>query len=855
MRRVLLAVALTFAGSQAAVAAEWVVEAKYPDHAALARAAARFGHIIVDDSRSVLRVATDEAGMRVLTDAGLTVSIDQAATARLAAETQRVADARARIAAGALPILSGTGYPSIPGYACFRSIVGTYSTMDDMVANHGDIAQIDEIGPTWQKVQNADEGFTMRALRITNLATADSDPERPRMVVFSSIHAREYAPAEVDTRFAEYLVNGYGHDAEATWLVDHNDFRLILLANPDARVLAEQQIYQRKNMDVVNGPCDSEDMFSQPGVDLNRNFPFHWNITDGEGSSSEHCDQTFRGPSVSGSPLVQAAPEPETENLVRYVAGICDSDGNCTGGPDLLPDAPVFADRRSGSMSGSNGHDDGDAAPDDTTGFFLDMHSNAALVLWPWGDTSSAAPNQVPLRTLGRRLAYFNNYTPEQSDQLYPTDGTTDDTMYGLLGVPGFTIEIDGADFFQDCGSFDASTAPDNIAALRYVARALHAPYKLPAGPDAITVSASSDLIAAGDPAQIAAHLDSSRFNQSNGNEPVHAIASAAAYVDTLPWETGATAIALDASDGDFDSNVEDVDGALATGSLSPGRHLVYVQGTDTAGNAGTPNAGFIEIAAADQIATLAGTITTQADGSPVAATVTISDSATGEQRTTISDATTGEYSRTMLAGTVDVHVTAPGYLSEDAAGLVLTGTQTSHRDFQLLPNCTLLTDDVESGNTLWTAQSPWVISNNVGGHATHAWNTPNYADGLDRSLTLTNAQDLTGYSDIGVDFDDRCYTESGFDYGYLEYSADGGSSWDIAYSCTGQSSWQSHHVDLPAGANGAAAFKLRFRLSSDGGVNAPGWAIDNIKLEAGGDACRSQQQVDTIFENGFERS
>ncbi|HEY0231891.1 MAG TPA: hypothetical protein VGC55_11615, partial [Dokdonella sp.] len=182
-----------------------------------------------------------------------------------------------------------------------------------------------------------------------------------------------------------------------------------------------------------------------------------------------------------------------------------------------------------------------------------------------------------------------------------------------------------------------------------------------------------------------------------------------------------------------------------------------------------------------------------------------------------------------------------------------LTGTQTSTRDFQLLPNCTLLSDDVESGNTLWTAQSPWVIANNVGGHATHAWNTPNYADNLSSSLTLTNARDLTGYSDIAVDFNDRCDTENGYDHGYVEYSTDG-SNWTNAYSCTGQSTWQSHHVDLPADANGSATFKLRFRLSSDGGVNAPGWAIDNIKLEAGGDACRAQQQPDdTIFKNGFE--
>ena len=40
------------------------------------------------------------------------------------------------------------------------------------------------------------------------------------MVVFGSIHAREYTPAELLTRMAEWLVSGYGTDPEATWLVD-----------------------------------------------------------------------------------------------------------------------------------------------------------------------------------------------------------------------------------------------------------------------------------------------------------------------------------------------------------------------------------------------------------------------------------------------------------------------------------------------------------------------------------------------------------------------------------------------------------------------------------------------------------
>ncbi len=848
MRGTLLAVAvIAIATMNSAGAEEWVVEAHYPDTAALTRAAARFQHVIIDAKRNVLRVDTNEGGIRALEDAGLTVGIDQAATAKLRAFYTQFEQAES----------AGLGPDSIPGFQCFRTVEETYQTMDALVAQHQPpntrIAQIDEIGPTWKKTQNSAEGYTMRALRITNLDTLAADPDRPRMVVFSSIHAREYSPAELDTRFAEWLVNGYGTDPEATWLIDHNDFRLVLQANPDGRKLAELQTYQRKNMDVINAPCGYEDEFEQPGVDLNRNFPFHWNITNDYGSSSIFCDQTFHGPDAVGSnhaSHIQGIPEPETQNLVQYVAGTCDSAGVCTGG--------IFADRRSGPMDPPLvGGDGGAPAPVDTTGFFVDIHSNAALVLWPWGDTSSAAPNQAKLQTLGRRIAFFNGYTPEQSDNLYATDGTTDDTMYGLLGVPAFTLETNGSDFFEDCATFDGNTAPTNIAALRYAARALHAPYKLPSGPDTISVAAGSDLIASGDPLTITAQLDSSRFNQSNGSEPVRNIASAAAYVDDLPWSAGATPVALLATDGSFNSSIEAVNGAVPTTGLASGRHFVYVQGTDVAvpGNAGTPNAAFVDVAAAGQIATLQGTITAYTSGDPVLATVTVNDPATGEQRTTTSDGATGHYQRTMLAGTVNVHVSAASYLAEDLSSLILNGGQTTTRDFRLLPTCTIFSDDVESGSSLWTAEPPWVITNNVPGNATHVWDTPYYADNLDSSLVLTNPYNLTGYSDIALSFDDRCDTEPGYDYGYVEFSANGGTSWSAPiYTCTGRPNWQSQHIDLPASANGAGAFKLRFRLNSDSNLNASGWAIDNIKLEAGGDACRAQQPPnDVIFANGFE--
>ena len=41
------------------------------------------------------------------------------------------------------------------------------------------------------------------------------------------------------TRFAEYLVNNYGADADATWILDHHEIHLMLQMNPDGRKKAE----------------------------------------------------------------------------------------------------------------------------------------------------------------------------------------------------------------------------------------------------------------------------------------------------------------------------------------------------------------------------------------------------------------------------------------------------------------------------------------------------------------------------------------------------------------------------------------------------------------------------------------
>lgn len=542
-----------------ALADDWFIEAHYKDLAQLRTVAGEFQHLIVDSKHQTMRVDTDDAGIRRLEDAGMSVSIDMAATAQM-----RVSD---------LAMLRGPGVDSIPGFACYRTVEETYSTIDDLVGSHPNLASAQDIGPTWQRTQNATQGYQMRALRITNLDTVSGDPERPKMVVFGSIHAREYTPAELLTRMAEWLVNNYGIDAQATWLVDHVDFRFVLEANPDGRKKAESGISWRKNTNTVEGFCASAPSGgSQPGIDLNRNFPFHWSTVP-NGSSGNKCSLTFRGPT--------AGSEPETQNLVSYLAGTPGSGGVYGGG--------LFPDRR------------GDAsalpAPNDYAGLFFDVHSYSQLVLWPWGDTTTPSANADSFTSIGRRLAFFNGYKPQQAIGLYATDGTTDDTFYGLLGTPSFTIEL-GVAFFESCDTFQNTTLPANLAALKYAARVAWRPYQLPLGPD-VTALRPIVRVDQGMPIDVSAVIDESRYNTSNGGQPTFPISAANAYVDHTPWEAGGVAIALQASDGSFNSTTESVSGSVDTSGLNVGRHLLYVQGINTqtsGGRAGAPDAVFFDV-------------------------------------------------------------------------------------------------------------------------------------------------------------------------------------------------------------------------------------------------------------------
>ncbi|HSW05547.1 M14 family zinc carboxypeptidase [Aquabacterium sp.] len=455
------------------------------------------------------------------------------------------------------PQAADAGVQAIPGFACYETVEETYAAAQAMATSQPNLAQWIDVGNSWQKTQRPRQGYDLFVLKLTNRSIAG---DKPRLFINAAIHAREYATAPLTLAFARWLVDGYGTNADATWILDHHEVHLLLQTNPDGRKKAEAGAMWRKNIN--NTYCGR--LSNSRGADLNRNFAFSWNATNGQGSSGNECSETYRGPS--------AASEPETQAMQAY-------------------ERSLWPDRRGPALT--------DAAPADTSGIHLDIHSYAQLVLWPWGETAATAPNGPAMQTLGRRFAYFNGYEPMQSIGLYPTDGTTDGTSYGELGVASFTFEI-GTSFFESCSSYSSSTLPNNLPALIYAAKVVRTPYLTPGGPDITTLSlagnASGSGVSAGTLVGLSAAATDTRFNQSNGAEPVQAIAAAEAYIDVPPWKAGAVALPLQAADGAFNSSTEALGGSLATQGLTPGKHIVYVRASDASGQFGPITAVFLNI-------------------------------------------------------------------------------------------------------------------------------------------------------------------------------------------------------------------------------------------------------------------
>ena len=144
------------------------------------------------------------------------------------------------------------------------------------------------------------EGRDLWMVKISdNVGVDENEPE----VFYDALHhAREPLSMSTTLLFMDELLDGYGIDPEATFLIDERELYFIPCVNPDGYEFNRSNSPNGGGLWRKNRRNNGNGTF---GVDLNRNYATFWNAPNG-GSSSSTSSETYRGTAPFSEPEVAA---------------------------------------------------------------------------------------------------------------------------------------------------------------------------------------------------------------------------------------------------------------------------------------------------------------------------------------------------------------------------------------------------------------------------------------------------------------------------------------------------------------------------------------------------------------------
>ncbi|MFI6492786.1 M14 family metallopeptidase [Streptomyces sp. NPDC050564] len=295
--------------------------------------------------------------------------------------------------------------------------------IDQRLAAYPSIMSKKVIGKSYQ-------GRDIVAIKVSdNVATDENEPE----VLFTfHQHAREHLTVEMALYLLRELGAGYGSDSRVTNMVNSREIWIVPDLNPDGGeydIATGSYRSWRKNRQPNSGS-------SYVGTDLNRNWNYKWGCCGG--SSGSKSSETYRGASAESAPEVKVVAD-----FVR---------GRIVGGKQQI-----------------------------TAG--IDFHTYSELVLWPFGYTYSdtatgmTADDYNAFKAVGQKMAASNGYTPEQSSDLYITDGSIDDYLWGTQKIFSYTFEMyptssSGGGFYPPDEVIERETSRNRDAVLQLLENA-----------------------------------------------------------------------------------------------------------------------------------------------------------------------------------------------------------------------------------------------------------------------------------------------------------------------------------------------------------------------------------------------
>jgi carboxypeptidase T len=151
------------------------------------------------------------------------------------------------------------------------------------------------------------EGRSLWMVKISDNPGVDENEPETR---FDALHhAREPESMQATLWFMLFLLEEYGSDPLATYLVNEREFFFVPCVNPDGYVYNQTTNPGGGGMWRKNRRVNGGGTF---GIDLNRNYTEKWGWDD-SGSSPSPSSDTYRGPSP--------ASEPEIAAMIAFISG------------------------------------------------------------------------------------------------------------------------------------------------------------------------------------------------------------------------------------------------------------------------------------------------------------------------------------------------------------------------------------------------------------------------------------------------------------------------------------------------------------------------------------------------------
>jgi uncharacterized protein (TIGR03437 family) len=141
--------------------------------------------------------------------------------------------------------------------------------------------------------------------------------------------------------------------------------------------------------------------------------------------------------------------------------------------------------------------------------------------------------------------------------------------------------------------------------------------------------------------------------------------------------------------------------------------------------------------------------------------------------------------------------------------------------------------DDVEAGNLGWLPTGTWSISTTSSSSSSHSWRVSSTGNNSYLPvISLTSPLlDLTGVTDVTLNFAHSSDLINSFNYGVIEFSVNDGATWSRASALTGtQVNYALTSIRIP-GLDGRAQTRFRFRLQNAISGTSNFWALDDITL------------------------